>query len=810
MAIPTFRPITANFGISLALAIAAALTSPVAIAAEQTLDYDIPPQALSSALNAYADVGNVQLSYPAGLTSGLHSPGVSGKWSPRQALEKLLTGTGISAKTTANGTITLESTAEPSKPGASATTPTLPSVTVTGQATYLNSDPYNPDYHRRTASTATKTDTPLMETPTSIQVVPRAVLDDQQAIRLDEATKNVSGVQAPRQLGVLFDNFMIRGFTTPSFNVYRDGLRLALQSFETANLDQIEIFKGPPSTLFGRSAPGGLVNMVTKKPLFTPYYSIGQQFGSYDLYRTTLDATGALNDDKTLAYRMNFSYMDANSFRDFVGRDRVFVAPQLTWKPNDAFEINLGYEYKKDNIIGDRGIAAVGNRPANVPISRFLGEPSFSSQQAESHLGHLSWTYHFNDDWKIQQRFAVNMLDTFNRNIVPISMEADNRTVNRGLFYGLTERATYTQDLNLNGKFDTFGIGHNVLLGFDYYRFEESRGVTFLPGAAFIPAIDIFNPVYGNVKLPNDLAKNNFVIENQEWFGLYFQDQVDLTKNLHFLFNGRHDWSTAIAGFSDSAMPEATAVAAEKFSPRLGLVYQPVKWLSLFANWTEALGASNGRSAAGQPLPAELAEQFEGGIKTEFFDGRLTASLAAYELTKRNALTDDSSTPDPSDQIAVGVARSHGLEFDFSGELTDRWKVIGSYAYTDARYLQDNGQFGDAPLVGKRLPNSPEHSANLWTSYQVTDGFKVGTGAYVAGKRQANAANNWQLPGYVRWDAMAAYQWTLGKSRMTAQVNVNNILDKRYYAYADEFGNPRFDAMPGEPTTILGSLKVEY
>lgn len=803
---------------ALLFGLASASSLPLAVQAEtvqeRSIAFHIPGQKLTSALTDFAEQSGIQLIYNADIAAAHNSQGVSGNYTPQQALRILLGGTGIQYRYADSNIITLDRpNAAPVKSNPPQSSTTMPPVTVKGQAVYLDSDPYNPNYNRTSASTATKTDTPLMETPVSIQVVPRAVLDDQQVIRLDEATRNVSGIQASRQLGVLFDNFMIRGFTSPGFNIYRDGLRLSVQSFETANLDQVEILKGPPSALFGRSAPGGLVNMVTKKPLFKPYYALTQQFGSYDLYRTSLDATGALNDEKTLAYRLNFSYMDSGSFRDFVSRDRVFVAPQFTWKPNDAFELNFGYEYKKDNITGDRGIAAIGNRPANVPISRFIGEPNFSRQEAESHLAHLNWTYQFNDNWKVQQRFAANILDTFNRNIVPLFLGADNQTINRGLFAGLTKRATYTQDINLNGKFDTFGIGHNVLVGLDYYRFEDSREATFLNPftGPFITPINMFNPVYGTFNVPATLAKNNFTLTQQEWYGLYFQDQIDLTDQLHFLFSGRHDWARNKTGFSTTSRPTASVVTTEKFSPRLGLVYQPVKWLSLFASWTEALGASNsGRSASGEPFAPELAEQFEGGIKTEFFDGRLNASLVAFELTKENVLTDDSSTLDPTDRIAIGKARSQGLEFDFSGQLSERWKVIGSYTYLDTEVLKDAGQFGSTPLVGNRLPNAPEHSASLWTHYEFQEGFKVGTGVYMASKREANAANNWQLPGYVRWDAMAAYRWKFGQSRLTAQVNVNNILDKRYYAYADEFGNPRFDAMPGEPLTVLGSLKLEY
>lgn len=642
----------------------------------------------------------------------------------------------------------------------------------------------------------------------SIQVVPEAVLNDQQAIRLEDATKNVSGVQTMKQLGNLFEGFIIRGFPSSDFFViYRDGLRLGVQSFETANLERVEVLKGPASTLYGRSQPGGLVNMITKKPLTERYYSLSQQFGSYDLYRTALDATGPITDDGALAYRLNFVYLDSDSFRDFVERDRIFVAPQFTWAPTEAFEINAGYEYKDDDLTGDRGIPAIGNRPADVPISRFIGEPDFSLNESESHLAHLTWTYRFHDNWKVQQRFAANILDTFARNVVPVSLQADNRTVNRGLFNGLVERETYATDINLNGNFDLFGVHHNTLVGFDYLRFEQQNGgSTFLAGAPFITPIDVFNPVYGTVTIPDDLPKNSFGTSQVEWFGLYFQDQIDLTENLHFLFSGRHDWSNSSSGFSSTAPPSViTKVTTEQFSPRVGLVYQPAHWLSLYANWTEGLGVNNGRSADGSPFEPELAEEYEGGMKLEFFDGRLNASLAVYELTKQNILTADTSTADPFDRVAIGEARSQGVELDLSGQITDRWNLIGSYSYIDTEVLKD-----DSGLQGNRLPTVPSHSGSLWTAYELIAGLKLGTGVFIASQRQANVDNDWQLPGYVRWDAMAAYQWKLGGSRITAQVNVNNILDKEYFLYADQFGNPRFDGIPGEPLTVLGSIRLEF
>jgi iron complex outermembrane receptor protein len=293
----------------LSLAIATAFCSPIVIAAEQNISFMISPQSLSSALNAYAETANVQLSYPAALTEGLISPGVSGQYTTQQALQKLLTGTGITSRTTQNGTVTLERV---SNSESSSSTTTLAPVTVTGTVIYDATDPYNPDYSLPNASTATKTDTSIMETPFSVQVVPQQILKDQQVVNLQDATKNISGVQTSFGYGNLYQAFTIRGFETN--NVLRNGQRSAggvgRSMVEMANVNSVEILKGPAAMLYGRLDPGGMVNVITNKPLDTPYYSLQQQFGSYDLYRTSIDATGPINEDKTLLYRLDYSYFE--------------------------------------------------------------------------------------------------------------------------------------------------------------------------------------------------------------------------------------------------------------------------------------------------------------------------------------------------------------------------------------------------------------------------------------------------------------------------------------------------------------------
>lgn len=286
-------------------------------------------------------------------------------------------------------------------------TTTLKTMTVVGEAVQDPNDPYNKDYTVTNSSTATKTDTPIMDTPTSLQIVPRAVMDDQKVTRITDALENVSGVRAQPSLG--FGNmFIIRGFHND--NIYRNGLRannIFPQEYDTANLQSIEVLKGP-AHLYGRTEPGGLISLTTKKPLDIPYYSLEQRFGSYDLYRTEWDATGPVTSDKSLLYRFTGSYQNNNSFRDFDFTDRMLFAPSVTWRPTEATDATLELQVNNQDFMADFGIPVIGKRPAAIPISRSLGDPNtpasnLNQVQLSSLLNHR-----FNEDWAIHSRFLAS------------------------------------------------------------------------------------------------------------------------------------------------------------------------------------------------------------------------------------------------------------------------------------------------------------------------------------------------------------------------------------------------------------------
>lgn len=771
------------------------------------IQFDLPSSDLASALNSFAEKTGMELSYPASLVAGAKSKPLKGNYGVKDGLNELLRGSGLAYRSTGDNSVTLEKVAV-AEPQAGKI---MQAVTVTGNR---GNDPYVSDYAAPNATSANKTNVAIMDTPVNVQVVPKAIIDDQQDIRIEDAiTKNVSGVQRAYAYGDLYEEFTIRGFSN-NHTTYRNGLRRYANFSDPANIEQVEILKGPAAILYGQIQPGGMVNVVTKQAQDKPYYSLQQQFGNYDQYRTTAAATGPIDKAGTLKYRFDASYQDIGSNKKFINDERVFLAPKLNWRPNDRFEANLDLEYKHEKRVNDLGIPAIGNRPAPIPLDTYLGD-SAKGPVMDTVLVAFDWAFKLNNNWQIKNRFMHENWDIQYYDTSPNGLRADNRTMDRFAITGDATHESYATNLDLVGKFDVFGIKNNVLIGGDYYRLTRNakdNRYACCNGSTAVPPIDIFNPTYGIVsQAAIDASPFDYnTIEKNEWFGIYFQDQITLWNKLHILGGGRYDWAMNGKGndFRDNgtfaqAVANYTDQENQKFSPRVGIVYQPEKWLSLYGNWTESLGSANTGTAYGnQQLKPESGEQFEGGFKTEFFDQRLSSTVAYYHLTKTNV-----KMADPAHagfQIAAGKARSQGIEVDIKGRITDEFNLVTTYAFTDARVIE-NGANANG-LLGKRLANIPEHQASLWGTYQFTPKFKAGIGGVAVGKREGDGQNTYQLPGYVRMDMMAAYVQPIGKSRLTTQLNINNVLDKGYYGGTDGWIN----VVTGNPLSVMGSLKLEY
>ncbi|WNZ27781.1 TonB-dependent receptor [Leptolyngbya sp. NK1-12] len=651
------------------------------------------------------------------------------------------------------------------------------------------------------ATTATRTDTPLRDIPQSIQVVPRQVLEDQQVIELEEAVRNVSGVVPGNTFGNTQDGgFVIRGF--PSFDLYlRNGFRDNAQGIrEFANIERIEVLKGPASVLYGNLEPGGVINFITEMPLADPYYSTELELGNYGFARPTIDLSGPLNDDETLLYRLNAAYLNQDGFRNFSRySERYFVAPVLTWQISNRTDLTLEFDYVRDERPFDRGLVVLGDAVADIPISRVLGERDDLREVEEIGVGYR-FEHRFSDNWRVRNAFRMLFTDSFDYAFQPSSLDEATGELSRNLRSNEDYRESYALQTELVGEFSTGPIEHTLLVGVDWSR-NTLRGNT--RAAESTPSINIFDPDYGAVRPERSdlplLTIDRFNATNT--IGFFIQNQIDLLDNLHLLVGGRFDIidqrSTNFLDGSSSNQNE------DAFSPRIGIVYQPIEPLSLYASYSQSFQPNAFTQSDGSFLEPERGRQFEIGIRGEFLDDRLIANLAAYHITKTNVATTDPD--DPNFSLPLGEVRSQGIEFDVAGEILPGWNIIASYAYTDAEVTES----GADPFFpeGLRIANVAPNTASLWTTYEIQSGtlqgLGFGIGLFYVDNRPGDFDNTYELPSFLRTDAAIYYR----RDNWRIALNVKNLLDEQYFAGAD-FG--RVTVRPGEPFTILGSVAVEF
>ena len=670
-------------------------------------------------------------------------------------------------------------------------------------------------YVEPNATTGTRTDTPLRDIPQSIQVIPQEVLEDQQVIRLNDALRNVSGVVAgsndPRG-----QRFNIRGFDSSS--ILRDGFRLTNGSSgnsgfpELANIEQIEVLKGPAAILFGSVEPGGVINLVSEQPESEPAYEGSVRAGSRGLFEGSLDATGPLTEDGRVLYRLNALYRNEDYFRDFdTDINRFFVAPVISWAISDSqgdssasrTDLTLDLEYRDDERPSDFGLVAIGDRVADVPFDRVFGEPEDIFEGTFLRTGY-QLEHRFNDSWKVRNAFHYTRYESEFSGAGGGRLNENTGTLLRN-FISLSQPSdTFEVQTNVVGEFSTGSIDHTLLAGFDFYRREET-GVGLGNFRAFAP-INIFDPVYGLTPRPDFSQEPVFIDSdtNINSYGFYVQDQIALSDNLKVLAGLRYetfDQETIARPSAFRPVASETNTSDDAFSPRLGIVYQPVEPLSLFASYSRSFSPNSAQTVNGDVIEPETGEQFEVGARAELLNGRFIASLAYFDITKQNVSTPD---PDfPTFAIATGEQRSQGIEVDLIGELTPSWNLIANYAYTDARITSDN-----SGLEGNKLFSVPENNFNLWTTYDVQsgplEGLGLGIGFNVVGERFGDNDNSFELDSYFLTNAAISYQrdnWQVG-------FNIRNLFDENYIESSENKRDSEIN--PGEGFTLIGSFSIDF
>ena len=686
-------------------------------------------------------------------------------------------------------------------------------------------------YVATTAKAGTKVELPLMETPVAVQVIPAQVLADQQTVNLVDALVNVSGVAPTNDSYGTSDSFSIRGFDANAL-LYQDGMKLDQYNAsgfpqDLANVEEIQVVKGPASVLYGQAEPGGLVDVVTKKPHSNRFISVDQQFANHQFFRTTVDVDQPLIKDKLL-FRFVLAGTDANSFRDFVHTRELNIYPSLTWRPSKIIDFTLQTAYQTGSNVLDNGLPFVSNATSTTAATNtWIAPVSASSNFIDygtnvSNISQYSFKPTLNirlgENWQVRLQYKYESINNPSDVDEYYSGDADAS--------GDLQRIAFTQPYfhhmsnqvvaDLPGKFSLGPVKNTFLAGFDYYR--QSGG--WFGNESLTPAsINIYNPVYSQPYGTTDPSGNIWATQLWSEYGAYAQDVVELPKKIFILAGLRMNWAeqqeniTTASPYSYSPYDEHDRPT----TPRAGLLWQPNQHLSLYSSYTSNYGASAlfAMTASGAPLPPESANQVEFGVKTEWLDRRLQASTAVYRIIKHNI-----PTTDPKNvlyEIAIGTARTEGIEFDLSGQVTHSVRVIGGYSSLQAKTTNDNNS---PSLQGLPFPSIPHNLGSLWGVWEpqghASHGFKLGAGMQTRSGEQAyeydldpNTFNPYYLadriPSCLIVNFMGGYEHMIGKAHISAQVNVNNLFNRRYFSNV----NPN-QALPGAPFTLMPALQIKF
>ena len=829
--------------------------------------YRIPSGSMGAALNTFADKSGLHVLYESRVTERLKTPGLSGSYSVRDGLARLLSGSGLSYRIAENGRAVSIMLAQNDTGAQTNAVPAgaepLPTIDVgaarpvaggpgEGQGTSpgiaglgaldSNSGDRLTGYSAPNAVSAMKVDTPVLQTPVSVQTVTRQTIDDQAATDIQDAiVNNTSSVFA---YGRNQSNFFIRGFAQYNGQIYVNGLSTnsSIYAFDMSNVEFFEVLKGPASILYGRADPGGIVIANLKRPLETPYWSVWEQAGSYGETRTQVDMTGPLTSDKTWLYRINATYERQGSFIDYSQGVNKFLDFTLTYHPNDQFRLNMDAQYADTKNVFQSGGIAIGNKPAGIPISTFLGDPAVGtdpSRQQRLWLG-FDWKYEFNKDWNLSQKFRYAEGHGELNQSGPVGLPDIYGTTPIAGFTTTGSEFDFNSNLDLNGKFYTWGAKHEALIGADFFHSYSPVSTAYTPNGPemqniYFPKAAVFtyyDPNTGaptNISLPMPLYNNPLYTTlywqglQRSWSGLYGQDKISIYDDrIHFLLGGRYDWAEERAAYSyngrDLSSASTNGAFDQAFSPRLGVVLEPLPWFSVYGSYQKSFGQNHAITGAGQVLPPEKGMQWEGGVKAELLDKRLIATAAYFWILKKNVEYPDPLNPTFGELIPGQT--SEGVEASLTGKIDQNWSLIANYSHTDTRITQISQQapldptvevVEELPRLGAHLAAVPTDSGNIWLKYDadgIYKGLSVAGGAFIAGSAVGDNAGSYQLPAYRIFNGMIGYSFPWEDSKVTMQLNIKNIFDSRYYTNSYGFG--RTTIIPGDPRTIYATMRLEH
>jgi len=686
-----------------------------------------------------------------------------------------------------------------------------------------------------------------IDLPQSIQVIGSQVITDQQAMRLSDVLKNVNGVAFGENRGsVSGETFFARGYSLGGNNVFKNGARSSSGGMpEVSTLESVEVLKGSAALLYGGVTGGAVVNMVTKKPKFEYGGEVSMRVGSYDLYKPTVDFYGPIS--KKVAFRVIGTYENAGSFRDQVKSKRFYVNPSLLYKIDEKTDVLLQGDYLKSDYTPDFGIGTIENTIPNIGRNAYVNAP-WAYNKTNTATAQLNVNHKFNENWKLN---AIASFQSYNRNYYsaerPFALTSSAIAL-RNVTRSKSKEFTYNQQINLNGNFKTGSIGHTLLLGADadQSRTTSLAGWTYNGAAAFdYGSVNLLDPsTYYGSGIEPDAVSASSTFAPVFRMGGFIQDLVSITEQFKVLAGVRWTFqktpsTTTIANATGIRTPSAAADKIDKaYSPKFGLIYQPIKTSSLYVSYASNFIPNTGTDIYLAPLSPSIVDQYEIGVKNDLLDGKLSVNVTAYKIKNNNfaqqALVNAQGVPNGDTNIKElnGKTSSDGVEIDITGTIVKGLNFIAGYSYNFIRYTetrdkttlivpsptQANPNATKTVIVGgtvegQRLVGSTKNTANATLFYTMQNGtlkgLKLGTSAYYTGNRNGGyndtkiqtSSRLIPLSAFTTIDLSAGYTW----KKLSVLAKLSNITNELNY-----FVHENYSVNPIPPRQVVGTVSYKF
>lgn len=766
--------------------------------ADDVFTFKISPKPLPQAITEFSAITGLQVLYTEPAVFERTAPALAGDFTARDALTRLLAGSGLVGRYTSSASVTVE------LPGrdANGDVMTMGPVTVEGQGEKASGAVAG--YVAKRSLSATKTDTPLIETPQSISVITRDQMDARNVNKINEVLRYTPGVD-PQPYGnePRYTDLRMRGLNATTNGIFQDGLALTFPDYvvsynpEPWGAERVEVPRGPASVLYGQGSPGGLVNYVSKRPTTDPINIVHFEGGDFDRYQGKFDFAGAIDESKQFSYRFTGLYRDSDTFIDFIEDDRYWFAPQISWQPSKSTTVTLFSHYQQDNTKNSQALPRSGTVVANpngaVPLSRFVGEPDIDRVDRTEYAIGYEVAHEVGERLKLSHKLRYNNVDLDDVVVYGSGFDG-NRTLSRSVYGNFGNLDGVYTDSNAQLKLDVAGTKHTLLAGLDYQLMYLEQ----IASSASATSIDIFAPVYGTQTSEGNIIINKDFTRSQT--GIYLQDQIEWGDHWRFTLGGRFD--RAVTETINHLTKAVSQQSDSAFTGRAGVVYLFDNGLAPYASYAESFAPVIGTNPSSKNYKPETGQQYEVGIKFQPKGSRSSVTLAAFDLRRQNYTETDPST-NTTDQTAA--VRSQGIELEGVASFDSGLNVTAGYTYMETEVIESV----DPSDLGDVLTPAPKHVATAWADYTIPDGaFKglgFGAGVRYRGMHWGDGDRTLSVPAFLLFDASIHYEW----NGMRLGLHARNLLDKQHVGscyYRSSAGI----CTAGEPLTVIGNLSYQW